>query len=226
MTTPIRGFYGYPRRQRNQMPWRFQHAPRETVRGAIRGVAARERLLFPSPAKSAQRRRRLRLVAAYVRRFGHDEFVAQYAHARLSAPRSSNWLPGGFAWWRERLAREAQSACTLATRRLTPSEYELARWMLEHGTPEAIPFLEQLARADATTWRCFCGCASFNFKVRGEPDAPPGVNILAEFIVGEGAGTFGVFIFQSGGILSGVEVYALGAAAPATLPKPRQLRPV
>lgn len=114
----------------------------------------------------------------------------------------------------------------MATRRLTPSEYELARWMLEHGTPEAIPFLEQLARADATTWRCFCGCASFNFKVRGEPDAPPGVNILAEFIVGEGAGTFGVFIFQSGGILSGVEVYALGAAAPATLPEPRQLRPV
>lgn len=114
---------------------------------------------------------------------------------------------------------------TVATRALTEQERQLAQWMLEHGGPEASPFLEQLARAEATTWRCDCGCASFNFKIQGEPEAPPGVGMLGDFMVGEGEESFGVFIFQSGGILSGVEVYALGAEAPSTLPMPGQLRP-
>lgn len=106
----------------------------------------------------------------------------------------------------------------LATRPLTEQERALAQWMLEHGGLEAPRFLAQLARAEATTWRCVCGCASYNFKVGGEPEAPPGVNILGDFMVGEGQDSFGVFIFQSEGILSGVEVYGLGADAPQTLP--------
>ena len=113
-----------------------------------------------------------------------------------------------------------------ATRPLTPQESRLARWMLEHGGSEASGFLEQLARAEATTWLCACGCASFNFKVRGQPEAPPGVGILGDFVVGEGEDSFGAFIFQSGGILSGVEVYALGAEAPALLPAPERLQPI
>jgi len=96
------GFYGHPLRHLNHKPWRLQHAPRETVRGAIRGAAARERRLFPSPAKLAQRRLRLRLVAAYVKRFGHDEFVTQFGQARAQPRGRNSWLPGGFAWWRER----------------------------------------------------------------------------------------------------------------------------
>ena len=103
------GFHGYPLRHLNHKPWRLQHAPRETVRGAIRGASARERLLFPSPAKSAQRRLRLRLVTAYVKRFGHDEFVSQYGQARVQPRGPNNWLPGGFAWWRERFTRKPQS---------------------------------------------------------------------------------------------------------------------
>ena len=110
------------------------------------------------------------------------------------------------------------------TRPLTKQERQLAQWMLEHGAPEALPFLGQLARAEATTWRCVCGCASFNFKVADEPEAPAGVKILGEFMVGEAQELYGVFIFQSGGILSGVEVYGLAADAPQTLPEPRQLR--
>jgi hypothetical protein len=113
----------------------------------------------------------------------------------------------------------------LATRPLTKQERQLAHWMLENGGPEASHFLPQLARAEATTWRCVCGCASFNFKVSGEPEAPPGVNILGDFMVGEGQDSFGVFIFQSGGILSGVEVYGLSTDAPQTLPQPEQLHP-
>ena len=111
------------------------------------------------------------------------------------------------------------------TRPLTEPERQLAQWMLEHGIPDALPFLGQLARAEATTWRCACGCASFNFKVAGKPEAPAGVNILGDFIVGEAQESYGVFIFQSQGILSGVEVYSLGADAPQTLPEPQQLRP-
>jgi hypothetical protein len=113
-----------------------------------------------------------------------------------------------------------------ATRPLTEQERELARWMLEHGSSEAQGFLAQLARAEATSWRCVCGCASFNLKVAGEPEAPPGVGILGDFVVGEGENSFGVFIFQSGGILSDAEVYALGAEAPKTLPRPEQLLPL
>jgi hypothetical protein len=112
-----------------------------------------------------------------------------------------------------------------ATRPLTEHERRLALWMLEHGGAEASSFLPQLANAEATSWRCVCGCASFNFKIAGEPAAPPGVNILGDFMVGDGNDSFGVFIFQSGGILSGVEVYGLATDAPNALPEPWQLRP-
>lgn len=113
----------------------------------------------------------------------------------------------------------------VATRPLTEQERSLARWMLEHGNLEASEFLPQLAHADATTWRCPCGCASFNFKVEGKSEAPPGVNILGDFVVGEGEDKFGIFIYESGGILSGLEVFSLAADAPQTLPTPEQLRP-
>jgi hypothetical protein len=36
---------------------------------------------------------------------------------------------------------------------------------------------------------------------------------------------FGIFIFENGGILSGLEVYSLAADAPQVLPTPEQLRP-
>ena len=97
-----------------------------------------------------------------------------------------------------------------ATRPLTQQERSLAQWMLEHGNPEAPAFLAQLANAGATTWRCPCGCASFDFKVEGKSAAPPRVHILGDFIVGEGDAMFGIFVFESGGTLSGLEVYSLG----------------
>lgn len=112
-----------------------------------------------------------------------------------------------------------------STRPLTEHERELARWMLEHGKPEALQYIEQLAGAEATSWRCVCGCASFNLKITGKPEAPPGVNILGDYVVGEANDCFGIFIYQSEGILSGVEVYSLAAEAARTLPQPHQLRP-
>jgi hypothetical protein len=112
-----------------------------------------------------------------------------------------------------------------STRPLTDHERALALWMLEHGKPEALQYIEQLVGAEVTSWRCVCGCASFNFKITGKPEAPAGVSILGDYVVGEADESFGIFIYQSDGILSGVEVYSLAADAARALPEPDQLRP-
>lgn len=116
------------------------------------------------------------------------------------------------------------SAHSDGTRPLTERERDLARWMLQHGTPEAKAFLSQLDRAESTSWRCPCGCASYNFKVGGLPTAPPGVHILADFVFGDGDDLKGIFIYESAGILSGVEVVGYGGDAPAALPSASDLR--
>jgi len=113
-----------------------------------------------------------------------------------------------------------------SNRPLTDEERHLARWMLEHGTPEAKKFLSQLESAEVTAWRCPCGCASINFQIMGHPEAPPGVHILGDFLVGEGNALSGIFVFESGGLLSGLEVYGLAGDAPTVLPGPEELRPI
>jgi hypothetical protein len=113
---------------------------------------------------------------------------------------------------------------TAGNRALTLEEMSLACWMLEHGTPEALAFLPQLDSAEVTAWRCPCGCASINFQIRGRPPAPPGVHILGDYLVGEGDFLSGAFIFESGGTLSGLEVYGLVTEAPHSLPRIEELR--
>lgn len=100
---PASRFYGLPLRHRSHKPWQLQSKSRENVRGAIRGAATRERLLHPSSAKAMQRRIRLRLVAAYVHRFGLDEFAAKLSTPKVTPRQRGNWLPAGYAWWRERI---------------------------------------------------------------------------------------------------------------------------
>jgi hypothetical protein len=110
-------------------------------------------------------------------------------------------------------------------RPLTGAERALAEWMLKNGTNEATSFLDQLKHAEVTPWKCACGCASFNLEISGRDAAPPGTNILGDFVFGEEDTLCGVFIYESGGILSGVEVYGLAVEAPRTLPSPEELRP-
>lgn len=112
------------------------------------------------------------------------------------------------------------------TRTLSDKERNLARWMLEHGLPEAQSFLPQLERAEATTLRCPCGCATLHFKVSDLPEAPPGVCILADFTYGPSETPNGIFIFASNGILSGLEVFSYTGNHPLTLPDIAELRPV
>ncbi len=97
--------------------------------------------------------------------------------------------------------------------------------MLEHGFPEAAEFLPQLDEAEVTAWKCECGCASINFHIRRRPEAPRGVHPIADFIFGEADAPSGIFVFESSGILSGLEVYDMAGEAPKLLPQPEELRP-
>ena len=130
--------------------------------------------------------------------------------------------------WRATARGSFATLCVMTTsgvtRPLTDRERRLARWMLENGSDEARQFLGQLEEAEATSWRCQCGCASFNFRVRGKPEAPPGVHVLGDYVFGTEADMAGAFVFSSDGILSGEEVYGLAGDAPAVLPEPETLR--
>jgi hypothetical protein len=121
---------------------------------------------------------------------------------------------------------QSDSGQTESNRPLTEAERNLARWMLQHGLPEAEEFLSQLDEAEATSWRCPCGCASVNFRIKGHRPAPPGVHILGDFVFGTDHDLNGVFIFEQAGILSGIEVYGGTGDAPKSLPSPGLLRPL
>ena len=114
----------------------------------------------------------------------------------------------------------------IANRPLTLAEYELAHSMLTRGGPEGQQFLGQLEEAEVTPWRCPCGCASINFQIKGHPEAEPGVHILGDFYYGPEDFPAGIFIFESGGLLSGIEVTYYTENPPKTLPKPGELRKI
>jgi len=53
-----------------------------------------------------------------------------------------------------------------------------------------------------------------------------GLRILGDYVFGSDADLAGVFIFERGGVLSGMEVYSLAQDdAPRHLPDPGSLRP-
>lgn len=110
-------------------------------------------------------------------------------------------------------------------RPLTHHERRLVRWMLEHGRPEAAGFLSQLAQVEVTPWKCECGCASINFQILGRPEPPPGVHPIAEFVFGDDDTLSGILVYESDGILRGLEVYGMAGDAPKVLPQPEELRP-
>lgn len=110
-------------------------------------------------------------------------------------------------------------------RSLNFSEKSLICWMLEHGFPEARPFLRQLEQVSVTDWQCPCGCASINLSVWGTPEPTGGLNILADFLFGDATDLSGIFVYEKQGFLAGLEVYGLAGDAPEALPPPDVLRP-
>ena len=109
---------------------------------------------------------------------------------------------------------------TKKNRPLTSAEQGLARWMLENGPHDATVFLKQLDRAEVTPWRCPCGCASIHFQILGAPPTPPGVHVIGDFLCGAVDALAGAFIFESNGLLGGIEVYSMASDAPSVLPLP------
>jgi hypothetical protein len=112
-----------------------------------------------------------------------------------------------------------------SNRELTVEERHLVRWMLEHGTADALQFLPQLERTQVLPTRCPCGCASIDFSIDGKPKPSGGLRPLADFVFGNGNELSGIFVFEQSGVLAGLEVYGLAGDAPKTLPSPDSLRP-
>ncbi len=113
-------------------------------------------------------------------------------------------------------------------RPLTAAEVVLVRWLLQHGIPQASGYLPQLDRARVAS-RCYCGCASINFAIDGVVPPPGnGISILADYEwQAAGSELFGVFVFERGGLLAGLEVWSQDGLSQATsLPDIEQLRPV
>jgi hypothetical protein len=112
------------------------------------------------------------------------------------------------------------------TRPLTAEEHQLIKWMLEHGSQDALSMLPQLALAGATSSRCPCGCASLNLALEGKSSAEAGpMQIVADFVFGTEDRLSGIFLFEKGGMLAALEVYGLSDEAPAYLPACDVLRP-
>jgi len=98
----------------------------------------------------------------------------------------------------------------LLPRLLTSEEIELLNWLVEHGLPEAKSFAPQVEKIRATPW-CDCGCPSISLYV--EEGAPVGMSsnsVIADVVGKTPEGKkIGVLLFQKGGKLSILEVYAL-----------------
>lgn len=109
-------------------------------------------------------------------------------------------------------------------RPLTGEEVRLARWMLEHGDPDAQSFLPQLERARVVS-RCPCGCATIDIEVDGHPPAGGIGRILGEFVFDHDDDVSAIFIYEANGVLGGMEVYGLSGDAPKVLPTPEMLEP-
>jgi hypothetical protein len=52
------------------------------------------------------------------------------------------------------------------------------------------------------------------------------MNVVADFVYGDGEETKGVFVWETEGVLAGLEVWAVANDAPRTLPSPEELRPL
>ncbi|MGA7244161.1 MAG: hypothetical protein WBX19_13305 [Terracidiphilus sp.] len=101
-------------------------------------------------------------------------------------------------------------------RPLSKEEFELLRWMFEHGSEDLRTFEPQLAGIVAARW-CDCGCPSIRLEVA--EGAPLGRDI-GERIIGDFEGKtprgelVGVLLFQRGGKLELLEVYSWDAQLP------------
>jgi len=105
-------------------------------------------------------------------------------------------------------------------RELTNSERSLLERLLEQGTPRAKVYAEQLSQVTVVS-RCSCGCPTIDPAVRGQaasPGSPSEILSEARGMSPEKV-QFGIILHAREGLLSELEVYALGEAGAFTLPE-------
>lgn len=106
-------------------------------------------------------------------------------------------------------------------RPLTPDERCLLEWLLNHGTAEAVSYLEQLPMVSVVS-RCGCGCPTIDLAVGGRaaPLSSP-TTILAEAggVSPEGV-RVDIIVHGREGLISELEIYDLaGVAETFSLPR-------
>ena len=62
--------------------------------------------------------------------------------------------------------------------------------------------------------------------LEGESEPAGPTHPIAHFVFGSDLDLAGAFLFESGGVLAGLEVYGLAGDAPKKLPNPSELRPL
>jgi len=112
-------------------------------------------------------------------------------------------------------------------RALTEAEATLLRWLLEHSGDDARAMLPQVDYA-RVVGGCPCGCASFDVVVEGFDGPIPSTasGTTPDFYWdAEGGGICSVFLFTSGGMITGLEVWSVDAETDTPpLPAIDQLR--
>ena len=110
-------------------------------------------------------------------------------------------------------------------RPLTPEECGLLGWLLNHGTPEAAQYLEQLPLVSVVS-RCACGCPTIDLAVSGRAaplSSPTTILADAQGVSPEGV-RVGVIVHGRQGLISELEIYSLaGHEAKFSLPRLRDL---
>lgn len=111
----------------------------------------------------------------------------------------------------DRSRRNAPATTLSEDRPLSAEERAIAERLLRDAAPlQALAFLPQLDHA-RVTGRCSCGCPTVDLTVPQEfrvADPPPN-RPLADAVGRVNGNLVGVMLFQSGGLLSLLEVYRL-----------------
>lgn len=92
----------------------------------------------------------------------------------------------------------------------TEEERKLLEWLLAHGSPDAKPFLSQIANVNVVG-KCTCGCPTIDLALgdREQRKTAPS-HILADFVGRTPEGIdVGVILHARDGEISELEVYAI-----------------
>ena len=111
-------------------------------------------------------------------------------------------------------------------RNLTPSEFAVVRWLLEHGDSDNSIYVEQLKQARVAQL-CGCGCASIDFSIGGKRPQHFAMRVLSDYAWRNEQGhLFGAFVFEQDGQLAGLDLWSIdGQSTPDTLPTVESLVP-